>query len=145
MRTLLEMLQMPRRGLLLDIGCGSGNYTVQFLRNGLMCTGLDISSEMLSKAREKSSEIEWIQGNARCLPWQYGKYDGATCILATHHIQDLDTAFSEAYRVLKPGAKFIVFTTTAQQMQGYWLWEYFPGIMERGTREFENLVNKMNV
>jgi ubiquinone/menaquinone biosynthesis C-methylase UbiE len=139
LQELLGMLQLPPRGLLLDIGCGSGNYTVEFLKHGALCTGLDISKEMLSKARKKSSDVDWIRGNACQLFWADEKFDGAMCILATHHIQELDSAFFEAYRVLKPGARFALFTATSQQMKGYWLWEYFPRIMERGTKEIENL------
>lgn len=139
LQELLDMLQLPPRGLLLDIGCGSGNYTIEFFKHGALCKGLDISMEMLSKAQKKSSDVIWIQGNACRLPWENEKFDGAMCILATHHIQELDSAFSEAYRILKPGARFVLFTATPQQMKGYWLWEYFPGIMERGIKEIKNL------
>lgn len=138
-RELLSMLKLPQNGQLLDIGCGTGNYTLQFHNNGASCTGIDISHEMLSQARMKSSEITWIQGNACQLPFKNEKYDGATCVLATHHIKDLDSAFSEAYRVLKPGATFVLFTVTAQQMRSFWLWHYFPNIMNRDTNVIQSL------
>lgn len=136
---LWKMLQLPVPAALLDIACGSGNYTTAMQRKGVECTGIDISEEMLSKARVKSQEVHWIKGDARRLPCQNKQFDGAICVLATHHIQDLTACFAEAYRVLKQGSSFVLFTFTVEQMQGYWLWEYFPRIMERGCEQIAAL------
>lgn len=127
--TIGKLLSPRQDGHLLDIGCGSGNYTVALAKLGYKITGVDISEEMLRKARAKSDSITWTKGDARALQFSDGEFDGATCILATHHIQALDKAFSEAHRVLKSGSRFVIFTATPKQMRGYWLCHYFPKIM----------------
>lgn len=109
----------------LDIGCGSGNYTGALSQAGLSIDGVDISCEMLKKAKIKYPAIDWYEGDAKRLPFQSNCYDGATCVLATHHIKDITLAFKETFRVLSRG-KFVIFTATPEQCHQYWLREYFP-------------------
>jgi len=109
----------------LDIGCGSGNYTGALSELGLHIDGVDISPEMLKKAKIKHPHINWYEGDARKLSFPSGCYDGATCVLATHHIKDTVTAFKEVFRVLSRG-RFVIFTATPEQCHQYWLREYFP-------------------
>lgn len=116
-------------GKYLDLGCGSGNYTNALFQKGVNICGLDISQEMLSKAKLKNPKIDWIQGDAKALPFHHNSFDGATCILATHHIKDIETAFKEAFRVIKKGS-FVIFTAFPEQMQAYWLIKYFPKIIQ---------------
>lgn len=47
---------------LLDIGCGTGNLT-QLLTSLGEVTGMDISVDMLSIARQKTNQVKWIEGN----------------------------------------------------------------------------------
>jgi SAM-dependent methyltransferase len=54
-------------GPILDLGCGTGRITLALAGSGLEVTGLDLSPEMLARARSKDTEhkVEWIQGDAR--------------------------------------------------------------------------------
>ncbi len=45
-------------GLYLDIGCGTGNYTIELQKKGLKFIGIDPSNEMLTKAKKKNKEID---------------------------------------------------------------------------------------
>ena len=96
---------------------------------GMSVECVDISDTMLSAARSKNPAITWSHGDATALPYDDGTFDGAVCILATHHITDLPRAFAEAHRVIRNGP-LVIFTSTPKQMRGYWLWEYFPAMME---------------
>lgn len=109
----------------LDLGCGSGNYTHALYEKGLQIEGLDASEAMLDKARAKHSQIKWHKGDARMLPFENNSFNGVTCIWATHHFQDLSTCFNEVHRVLKHGT-FVMLTATPEQIERYWLNEYFP-------------------
>jgi ubiquinone/menaquinone biosynthesis C-methylase UbiE len=131
-RRILNHLSPCFSGRYLDIGCGSGNYTEAIFRNGFNIRGIDISEEMLEKARKKHPEIEWIKGDARSLPLPNGIFDGATCILATHHIKDIETAFREAFRVITKG-NFVIFTSFPEQIENFWLNEYFPNLMKKAS------------
>jgi ubiquinone/menaquinone biosynthesis C-methylase UbiE len=127
-KKLIDSLHPTREGYYLDVGCGSGNYTCALSDQGFRFCGIDISEEMLSKARQKSSKIEWVHGDARNLPFQNGQFDGALSVLATHHIKDIEKCFSEVYRVIKKG-NFVLFTSFPDQMKTWWLNHYFPNMM----------------
>lgn len=128
-KTLLELLAPKTGGHYLDIGCGSGNYTNVIHTAGYDVMGIDVSEEMLGKAKKKYPGIEWNQGDARALPFPDNRFDGATCFLATHHIKDIDKAFNEVHRVLNKG-NFVIFTSFREQMGPYWLNRYFPEMMQ---------------
>lgn len=119
----------------LDLGCGSGNYTGTLVDRGVNISGIDYSEGMLLKARQKYPQVSFYQGNALCLPFESNLFDGAICVLATHHIGNNRLAFAEAYRVIEEGP-LIIFTSTPEQMKNYWLCHYFPKMME-------NSINKM--
>ena len=128
-KTLLDLLSLKKNGHYLDIACGSGNYTAALAKTGIDIEGIDISNEMLSKAQIKESKIKWHLGDAKALPFQNNSFDGAICTLATHHIESFECAFKEAYRVIKNG-RFVILTSTPEQMKNYWLWHYFPMMMK---------------
>lgn len=130
---LIEYLSPIKNGSYLDVGCGSGNYTQAFFKQGFKITGIDISEEMLRKARIKNHHIDWICGDARRMPFQPGTFDGAMCILATHHIKDIDAAFREIFRILTKG-HFVIFTAFPEQMKTYWLHHYFPQMLQKAQK-----------
>ncbi|HEV8051838.1 MAG TPA: class I SAM-dependent methyltransferase [Parachlamydiaceae bacterium] len=117
----------------LDVGCGSGNYTEAIFKQGFQITGIDISEEMLRKAKLKNDSIDWIYGDARNMPFLNDSFNGATCVLATHHIKDIEIAFREVFRVIKNGS-FVIFTAFPEQMKSYWLNQYFPKMMQKAQR-----------
>lgn len=129
---LLSLLNPHKKGHYLDVGCGSGNYTQTIHATGYKITGIDISDEMLGKAKQKYPEINWVQGDAKSLPFASNHYDGATCFLATHHIKDIETSFKEVHRVIGSG-NFVIFTSFPEQMQPWWLNRYFPELMRLAT------------
>jgi ubiquinone/menaquinone biosynthesis C-methylase UbiE len=133
---LIANLNLKYGGKYLDIACGSGNYTCALHKSGLLMEGIDVSEEMLNKARKKNPEISWHNGDAKALPFKNNSFDGATCILAAHHIKDIDAFFKEAYRIIGRGC-FIIFTATPEQMKNYWLREYFPKMIESGIKDME--------
>ena len=93
-------------------------------------TGIELSSEMITEAQGKSSQVQWCLGNVMALPFSRGVFSGAMCTLAIHHFDDLLPVFQEAYRVINAG-RFVILTATPEQMQSYWLNEYFPGAMAK--------------
>jgi ubiquinone/menaquinone biosynthesis C-methylase UbiE len=115
----------------LDIGCGSGNYTSALARAGLEFIGADVSATMLARAREKAPSIDWVQADAAALPFPSGCFAGALCVFAHHHFSDPGRSLAESFRILSPGARFVLFNSTTEQTRGYWLAEYFPRMMAR--------------
>ena len=120
-------------GSYLDIGCGSGNYTNQLYKKGVNIMGIDPSIEMLKKARQKNSQIDYRIGVAEDIDLPNHSIAGATAFLTIHHWQDLKEGFAEIGRVLTIGARFVIFHSTPQQMEGYWLNHYFPVMMKNSS------------
>lgn len=131
---LAELLGTPRNGPVLDVACGTANYTAALAAHGYGMTGLEISSEMLSKARAKAAGIRLVQGDAMRLPFAASAFPRAVCTLAAHHFPDLTGAFREIRRVLGAGP-FVLFTSFAEQMERYWIARYFPEIMARAMKQ----------
>jgi len=59
---LVKYLAPKVEGIYLDIGCGTGNYTIELQKRGLRFIGIDPSERMIKKAKTKNSEIEWRIG-----------------------------------------------------------------------------------
>jgi ubiquinone/menaquinone biosynthesis C-methylase UbiE len=131
---LLSLLRPAANGKYLDVACGTGNYTASLHKLGISIRGIDQSERMISDAKTKAPDIDWDVGDAEALPFPDGSFDGVICTLATHHFQDIQTAFSEAFRVVRRG-RLVIFTAYPDQMSGYWLNEYFPIAMERASRQ----------
>ena len=127
---LLHHLQPKPHRHYLDIGCGTGNYTVALYQQGLNITGVEPSETMLLEARAKTSTINWKQGRAEDIPTEDQSIDGITATFTLHHWTDLPKALKELKRVLKPHGRVVILTSTPKQMAGYWLNHYFPQMLE---------------
>jgi ubiquinone/menaquinone biosynthesis C-methylase UbiE len=117
----------------LDIGCGTGNYTLPFEGEFGELIGLDKLEEMLQVAKTKSKRVRWIQADAldSTLPDQY--CDAVWLISTLHYFKDerQRLLFTEIYRILKPGGVVVADTEFAEQHASLWLVEYFPSLRAR--------------
>ena len=91
----------------LDACCGTGDLAIASLRllGSGRVTGLDFSERMLERARGKSDEIEWIQGDALALPFADDSFDAATVGFGVRNLEDLEAGLRELRRVLRPGGR----------------------------------------
>ncbi|SHG19875.1 class I SAM-dependent methyltransferase [Pedobacter caeni] len=120
----------PKNGKdILDVGCGTGNYTIELSRAGLNMYGTDPSDQMLRIAAENSDPVAWKKGYAEKIDFAGDTFDGAIATLTIHHWIDLAQSLKELYRVLKPGSNLVIFSATSEQMRNYWLHHYFPKMM----------------
>lgn len=131
---LLHYLTPQPNGLYLDIGCGTGNYTAYLAERGVSFWGVDPSETMLAEAglrsaRAKTNRVQWLVGTADAIPADAQIFDGAIATLTIHHWPNLSASFRELQRVLKPGARLVLFTAIPEQMRGYWLNAYFPRML----------------
>lgn len=125
----LKHLNPKQDGIYLDIGCGTGNYTNELQKKGLRLIGIDPSEKMLGEARLKNRNIDWKIGTAENIELSDNSVDGIIGSLTIHHWIDLKRGFSELARVLKPNGRIVIFTSTQEQMKGYWLHNYFPKML----------------
>jgi demethylmenaquinone methyltransferase / 2-methoxy-6-polyprenyl-1,4-benzoquinol methylase len=96
----------------LDACCGTGDLAIAALHTGGVVTGLDFSERMLERARAKSTEIEWVQGDALALPFADDSFDAATVGFGVRNLDDLERGLRELKRVLRPGGRLGILEIT---------------------------------
>jgi len=97
----------------LDACCGTGDLALADLHaGGARVTGLDFSERMLERARAKSSEVEWVQGDALALPFADGTFDAATVGFGVRNLDDLEAGLRELRRVLRQGGRLGILEIT---------------------------------
>ena len=96
----------------LDACCGTGDLAVAALQAGATVTGLDFSERMLERARRKSGEIEWVQGDAEKLPFEDASFDAATVGFGVRNLADLERGLAELRRVLRPDGRVAILEIT---------------------------------
>ncbi len=126
---LLHFLQPAKDNLYLDIGCGTGNYTIALAEKGFNFSGIDPSEKMLKEAALKNQAITWMQGTAEQIPIKDKMFNGAIATLTVHHWKDLQRSCIELYRVLQNNSRLVLFTSGPEQMKAYWLNHYFPKML----------------
>jgi ubiquinone/menaquinone biosynthesis C-methylase UbiE len=126
---IFSLLRPQTHKLYLDIGCGTGNYTCALADKGLNFIGVEPSEKMLNEAKSKKQNVQWMKGNAEQIPVEDKTFDGIIATLTIHHWTDIKLAFTELNRVLKDNGRIVIFTSTSEQMKGYWLNHYFPKML----------------
>ena len=89
----------------LEIGCGTGKNTVWLIEKAKHITAVDLSDEMLAKAKEKiiSPNVHFIQADITTT-WSFGYgFDLVSFSLVLEHINDLEHIFRETSNSLKVG------------------------------------------
>jgi SAM-dependent methyltransferase len=132
-------LNPVHQGLYLDIGCGTGNYTAKLHDKDTQFIGVDPSEKMLTRAKNEYPQITWKQGKAENIPLENDSIEGVVGTLTLHHWNNLEKGFSELYRVMKPYANLVFFTSTPAQMKGYWLQHYFPKMLADSIQQMPSL------
>lgn len=116
-KALIEM--MPNNHAhLLDVASGTGDIARAFYKKAKKSgitpkvTISDVNKDMLEVGREKFInqnilDIEYVNCNAEELPFESNKFDYYTISYGIRNVTNIDKVLSEAYRVLKPGGKFM--------------------------------------
>ena len=128
---------------MLDIGCGTGNYSLAFLEKGLKSmTMVDASDEMLECAKEKtknfSSQVTIQNATLPSLNFPENSFDVITCMQVLHHIDSaalkgsskknlsakdypnmLET-LKQSYKLLKPNGILVVDVMFEENCDSFW-------------------------
>lgn len=103
-----KLLEKYSLGEVVDLGCGTGRYSLYLDSLGHSVTGIDISEDMINLARTKSKKVRFVQGDMRKLPFGDNEFDFAVSGLAIHYVKNLEETIKEFSRVLKPGGQLII-------------------------------------
>ena len=93
----------------IDIGCGEGRFSRLLSGLGATVTGVDLTETFIERARSLSSEETYLLGNAETLQGiGSNTYDIAVSYIVLVDLQDYRSAINAAFRVLRPGGRFVV-------------------------------------
>jgi SAM-dependent methyltransferase len=98
----------------LDVGCGTGVVAITASRAGAKVSGLDLTPELLVRARENGQiaavDVDWREGDAEALPFKDGEFDVVVSQFGHMFAPRPEVAIGEMRRVLKPGGT-VAFST----------------------------------
>ena len=112
-KTLLNLMNPSSNQNLVDVACGTGDIAKLFLNNvnkDTEITCVDPNRGMIQKGKEKLNKyknIKWVIAHAEKLPLKENSFDFYTISFGLRNTKNLDNALKEAYRVLKPGGRYI--------------------------------------
>lgn len=91
----------------LEVGCGTGFFSKIFLEYGVHLHSIDLSPELIQKAKERCMSLGGERGDFRVadienLPYEDETFDAVVGARVLHHL-DMETSFHEIFRVLKKG------------------------------------------
>ncbi|MBR1870162.1 MAG: bifunctional demethylmenaquinone methyltransferase/2-methoxy-6-polyprenyl-1,4-benzoquinol methylase UbiE [Bacteroidales bacterium] len=113
-RALREIVTPGRPQQILDIACGTGDFSLAIARRmppDSRITGLDLSEGMLAVMREKVAGEERIsceQGDSDAMRFADATFDVVTIAFGIRNFEHRETALREILRVLKPGGRLVI-------------------------------------
>ena len=112
-KTFINYLNPQKNTKLIDVASGTGDIAKLFLeytdyKGDVYC--VDENKGMLDinkKKFKKHDSIKWYCNNAEKLPFKNNEFDYYTISFGIRNVRNIDNAFKEAYRVLKPGGRLL--------------------------------------
>ena len=112
-RTFIDWLNPSKNTKLIDVASGTGDITKLFLEkidySGNVCC-IDENEGMLNISKKKFRQInnvKWYSATAEKLPFKNNEFDYYTISFGIRNVKKVSIVLDEAFRVLKPGGKFI--------------------------------------
>lgn len=105
----IKMLDIKPHDNVIDLCCGTGDLSgiIKKTSPHACITGIDFSEKMLSVAKEKYTDICFMQGDVTNLPYADNSFDFAVMGFGLRNILNAEKAVEEVYRILKPNGKFL--------------------------------------
>jgi ubiquinone/menaquinone biosynthesis C-methylase UbiE len=143
---MISLMQIQHRDRILEIGCGEGWASRELasrVPEGLV-VALDISDEMIHKARAQSAGCEnllLVWGEAQSIPWQERFFSQAVCVEAFYYFESPETVLAEIYRVLSPGGSLWVLNHLSRENEFTleWLPQIKVPVQLRSAEEYRKL------
>ncbi len=115
---ILEGLALRKGDLLLEVGCGGGALLKRALATGCTAAAVDHSAEMLAVASQQNARalaaghLQLRYGDATALPFPGERFTCAVMSGVLPWLPDPVRAFREVFRTLRPGGRFVAWTST---------------------------------
>ncbi len=115
-RRALELAGVPRGGVLLDVATGTGDMALlaRTVLPGVRVVGTDLTPAMLSEARRKQGHqaLPWVVSDGLFLAFADNAFDAVTSGFMMRNVPDIEQAFAEQVRVVRPGGRVVCLEMT---------------------------------
>jgi ubiquinone/menaquinone biosynthesis C-methylase UbiE len=134
---LLERAKSCRAENILEAGCGTGHWLALMQKSAPLVCGVDLSSGMLQRAREKQEMFHLVRADVGCLPFRQETFEMIFCVNAIHHFPDPAGFIQKSYELLRPGGTLSIVSLDPHSGQDRWfLYEYFSGTYETDLKRY---------
>jgi SAM-dependent methyltransferase len=154
LRRLHRIASLPDRPRVVDVGSAQGGFLVVCAGLGYEAVGVEpwLQARQASEelARRAGVQIRIVDGTAEALPLESESYDIVHANSVIEHVSDVERAFSEAHRVLKPGGAFWFSAASTlcprqSEIRGFPAFGWYPDplkqrIMQWAVRERPELI-----
>jgi len=107
---------------ILDVGCGTGNFSLKLAQKGASVVGIDISEKMLTIARKRAMQeevsIEFKKMDSLNLQFPDNYFDGVFSMATIEFISDSRKMIAEMFRVCNKGGPILVGTINRESDWG---------------------------
>ncbi|MBI5305203.1 MAG: ubiquinone/menaquinone biosynthesis methyltransferase [Chloroflexi bacterium] len=126
-RVAARLAQPPRDGRALDLATGTGDFAfaLREVEPSVRVVGVDFALEMMRRGQKKYPTTNFIAGDMLQLPFTNSSFDCAVNGFVLRNVADVQIAFAEMYRVLKPGGRAVSLEITTPRAP---VWKNIFGI-----------------
>lgn len=136
-RDLLNML-LPKPGeRILDVGCGTGQLTVDIAKAGAEVIGLDVSQQMIKAARQNYPDLRFEVADIAATNYA-GEFDAVFSNAALHWVKNQESAITAIARALKPGGRLVFEMGCRGNIRHIWI-ATMQALAEMGVKDPEEL------
>jgi len=133
LKLIAKLLEASKGARLLDLGCGTGRFSLSLAsRLRLDVTGLDSSEDMLAKAKEKDSNsvVKWVLADASALPYPDSSFNIVFMSHLLHHVTSPLEVLKECGRILVPSGIVMIRYGAIDQIRNDVIHTFFPQVIE---------------
>lgn len=135
---------LPRSGMILEAGCGLGQYVLALRTRGYEVLGVDTASDTIKSARERYRDLPLAINDARAICADNGSFIGYISLGVVEHLESGPEPFlREAYRVLEPGG-IALFTVPSFNLLRWAKWKlgWFRGVISEDILVYQYAFQK---
>lgn len=107
-RKVLEQLNLSKKHLVLDAGCGSGLFTYMAGKTGADVLGVDAAPGLLDVAKRRNPQNTFLEEDLEALPFLDNSFHVVTGFNSFQYAGSFENAMAEAARVLKPRGRLVL-------------------------------------
>ena len=116
----VEFAKPQPTDVVLDVACGPGAFVLALAPRVQFARGLDLTPEMLARARafqaeRQISNADFVCGDSDQLPFPDGSFDLVACQMAFHHLAKPELTLKEMVRVARPQGRLLVIDSLAPE------------------------------